>query len=477
MAVLEHLEPKLVFRYFEELCAIPHGSGHTKAISDYLVNFARKRGLAYHQDALGNVIIIKPATAGYENAEPVIVQGHMDMVCEKTAACRKDMSCEGLDLVCEGDVIYAKDTTLGGDDGIAVAMALALMDSADVAHPRLEAVFTVDEEVGMLGADGIDVMPLQGHTMINIDSEVEGVFTVSCAGGNNSRCVLPIEREDFESDYCRIEISGLIGGHSGVEIHKGRANADMLMGRVLYRAAKEIPLRLVSVAGGLKDNAIPVSCTAHVAGDMTAVEKICRAMEMAFRNEYRTTDPDITVTMTVAESAQPMDAESTQKAITLLTCLPNGIYAMSADIEGLVQTSLNLGVLTTTAEELSAAYCVRSSVESQKEMLVDRLRCLTEQLGGKLVTTGDYPGWQYRQDSPLRDLMARVFTEQYGKPPVVEAIHAGVECGLFAGKIADLDCVSIGPDLTDIHTPREKMYISSVQRVWQMLVEVLRLMK
>lgn len=478
MAVLGHLEPQSVFLFFEQICAIPHGSGNTKTISDWLVRFAQARGLEHVQDAWNNVIIIKKATAGYENAAPVILQGHMDMVCAEAPACKKDMAHEGLELAVEGDTVYAKGTTLGGDDGIAVAMALAVLDAHDLCHPRVEAVFTVDEETGMQGAMHLDTGILKGKRMLNLDSEVEGVFTVSCAGGNVSRCVLPVERADFSGAGFTISIDGLQGGHSGVEIHKGRANANVLLGRVLYALRQKTAFRIAAVEGGRKDNAIPVSARAAVvvAGE-EAVRTVCADMQASFRNEYRVTDPGVSVTVSAEPCGTPLDEASTGRAVCMLSCLPDGIQAMSADIPGLVQTSLNLGILTTEAQAVTASFCVRSSVASQKQMLVNRLHCLMTQLGGRLEVSGDYPGWEYRKESPLRELMTEVFTEQYGHAPKIEAIHAGVECGLFAGKIPGLDCVSFGPDLTDIHTFRERMHIASVGRTWALVTEVLRRMK
>ena len=405
MPILDHLEPRAVFSCFEQLCAIPHGSGNTKAISDYLVRFAAEHQLRCIQDAHNNVIIFAPGTPGYESAAPVILQGHMDMVCETAPDCTKDMAREGLDLFVDGDTIGARGTTLGGDDGIAVAMALAILAADDIPHPPLEVVITVDEEAGMLGAAALDASVLKGRTMLNLDSEDEGVLTVSCAGGNVSVCTLPVTRAPFSGTALTVTVGGLLGGHSGAEIDKGRGNANLLMGRVLYAVGAHTPLRLVSVAGGLKDNAIPRE---------------------------------------------------------------------SRDIPGLVQTSLNLGILTTDADTVQASFCVRSSVSTQKEMLVARLRCLMAQLGGTVAVSGDYPAWEYRKDSPLRERMVAVFREQYGRDPKVEAIHAGVECGLFAGKLPGLDCVSFGPDLTEIHTCRERMHIASVQRVWRYTLEVLR---
>ena len=478
MNVLTNLQPENVFRFFEEISAIPRGSRNTKAISDYLAAFAETRGLEHYQDALNNVIIIAPAAPGYENAEPVILQGHMDMVCEKAPDCAKDMEHEGLDLAVEGDCVYARGTTLGADDGIAVAMALAVLDDTALPRPRVEAVFTVDEEIGMGGAMGIDLSPLKGRRLINLDSEEEGIFTVGCAGGAGVCCTLPVRREAFDGTALDIAVTGLLGGHSGAEIDKGRANANMLMGRLLYALGKAADMRLVSVRGGLKDNAIPTASYASViVRDAETARAVCAAMEAAFRNEYRTTDAGISVTVTRGVHGAALDKAATERAITLLCCAPNGIQAMSAEIPGLVQTSLNLGILTTDRDGVHATFSVRSSIDSQKRMLIDRLTCMTEALGGAVTVEGDYPGWEYAPVSPLRELMREVFVEQYGREPVIAAIHAGLECGLLISKLPGLDCVSVGPDIDEIHTFREKLHIASTQRTWALLTETLKRMK
>lgn len=481
--MLEHLQPQRVFYYFEKMCEIPHGSGNTKQISDFCVDFAKEHNLEYHQDTDNNVIIIKEASAGYEKAEPVILQGHLDMVCEKTADCPKDMATEGLDVYVDGDEVRAKDTTLGGDNGIAVAMALAILEDDTLEHPRVEAVFTVDEEIGLLGAGSIDVSPLKGKTMINIDSEDEGIFTVSCAGGNTSDCRLPISTSDYEGTAYTLEITGCKGGHSGVEIDKGRANPNVLMGRLLQEIQRETSLQIVSVDGGLKDNAIPVQSKAVVvcpteAGE-GAVTQAVDCMQAVFANEYATADPDIKITLAKEDNAKVKvtDTALTDRIICMLTCMPNGIQSMSMDIDGLVQTSLNIGIVETREDYFRMSFCVRSSVDSEREMLNRRIGALIEQFGGTMKVEGDYPGWEYKKDSTLRELMIDVFKDQYGREPKVEAIHAGLECGMFAGKIPGLDCVSIGPDLNQIHTVRESMNIPSVQRVYAFVLEVLKRMK
>lgn len=478
MSVLDKLEPNDVFGYFEEICNIPHPSHHTDEISGYLVSFAKERGLFVIRDEANNVIIKKPASKGFENSDPVILQGHVDMVCEKAPDCDKDMFKEGLELAIDGDIVYAKGTTLGSDDGIAAAMMLALL-SGDYEHPPLECVFTVDEEVGMLGAEKLDVSPLSGKTMLNIDSEVEGVMTVGCAGGANVTCVMPVSREDFSGFGLNVCVGGLQGGHSGIEIDKQRANSNVLMGRVLDAISRETELRIASVNGGLKDNAIARETKAEIiVSDLAAANKAVVLMDAAFKNEYSVTDSDVFVSAAEAEIAEKAIRKDTSLSlVTMLLCLPDGIQEMSADIEGLVQTSLNFGILKTEENSVFAQFCVRSSIASQKEMLIRKIDRLVSSIGGKTEISGNYPGWQYKPQSPLRDLMIEVFAEQYGYAPKVEAIHAGLECGLFADKIQGLDCVSFGPDLKEIHTCRETMSISSVQRVWTMVLEVLKRLK
>ena len=481
MPVLSDLEPREVFSWFERLCAIPHGSHHTKAISDYLVAFARERSLACRQDAANNVVIRKAASTGYENAPVVMLQGHIDMVCEKDVDCGKDMETEGLDLFVDGDVIGARGTTLGGDDGIAVAMALAILDSSEIAHPALEAVFTVDEEIGMEGAQGLDFSQLSARRMLNIDSEDEGIFTVSCAGGASANVSVGLTMVPNAAPCAKLTVSGLIGGHSGQEINKGRANANILLGRVLDALVQKLPVRLVSAAGGRKDNAIPNAAEAVLAlaeADLPAAKQIVAACEADFRKEYAVADPGLRLTLEPAPAApQALTEEATLRVIRYLLLVPNGIAAMSMDIPGLVQTSCNLGIFHVADGVLTAVSSVRSSVASQKQMLLARFAALSQLLGGSLQVTGAYPAWEYRRESALREKMAAVYEQQTGRAPKIEAIHAGLECGLFAGQLPGLDCVSFGPDLVDIHTAREKMSISSVQRTWKFLLGVLEALK
>lgn len=482
MAVLSGIEPTAVFGYFEEICGIPHGSGNTKQISDYCVGFAKEHGFRYIQDNKNNVIIFKDGTPGYEESPPVIIQGHLDMVCEKTPDCSIDFEKDGLTLKVDNGIISAQGTTLGGDDGIAVAFALAILAADDIPHPPLEVVLTVDEEIGMYGAADLDCTQLQSRIMLNLDSEEEGILLVSCAGGVSATCHLPIRFEESGGIVATLKVLGLTGGHSGVEIDKGRANANQLLGRALNELSKKVPYALVSVYGGLKDNAIPREAAASMVialKDVSAATKVIEDFHKIFADEYRSADPELSLTISFGEEGklQAMDGDSKKRVIAALVNLPGGIQRMSNDIPGLVQTSLNMGILKTGEREVVMSFSVRSSVGSEKEELVSRLTNLIDLLGGTVECTGNYPAWEYKRDSKLRDIMIKIFEQQYGRKPAVEAIHAGLECGLFAGKLPGLDCVSFGPEMKDIHTTNESMNIASVQRTWDYVLEVLRNLK
>lgn len=482
MSVLEGLEPQAVFSYFEEISRIPRPSYHEKQISDYLVAFAKEHDLEYYRDDLWNVIMIKEATPGYENEEPVILQGHMDMVCEKEEDCDIDFEKEGLRLRVDGDLISAEGTTLGGDDGIAVAMILALFSDETLAHPRLEAVLTASEEVGMEGAKGIDLSMLKGHKLLNLDTEDEGVLLSSCAGGSTGLLDLAVKREEASlQDLCAdISISGLLGGHSGGEIHKERANANLLMGRLFLMMQETFDFRIVTLSGGKKQNAIPRQTTAKilVKGKNGAdLPSFVKKAEETVRKEYAITDPDIKITVregSLTPGEKATDADSTKRITGLLNALPCGIQSMNHAIEGLVKTSLNLGILVLEPEKLHLEYALRSSVGSERKFLEQRLLTVTEAFGGEGQITAEYPAWEFRADSPFREDAVAVFERMYGKKPKIEAIHAGVECGILAGKISGLDGISIGPDMQDIHTTEERLSISSSGRVYEYVKELLQ---
>ena len=467
MAVLDTLAPRRVFHYFEELCGIPHGSGNTKAISDFCMAFARQHGLDAEQDAYNNVLIRKPGSAGYETHPLVILQGHLDMVCEKEPERSIDFTRDGLELFLDGDWIGARGTTLGGDDGIAVAMGLAILEDDTLAHPPLEVLFTTDEETGMDGAVGLDASRLKGRTLINADSEEEGVLTVGCAGGARAELRIPVTREPVDAPCYTVTVDGLIGGHSGAEIHKGRLNANIVMGRFLQSLPEGF--RLVTLAGGLKDNAIPRQTVCVLAGDdpTAAASAFAAAAQIP-------ADPDLTITVAPAPAAKTaVTAADSRRVAEFLATVKNGVQAMSRHIEGLVETSLNLGVLELEEAALRATFSVRSSVGESKTALLADLEQTAAAFGGTYSSHGHYPAWEYREVSPLRDVMVAVYEEQTGEKPVVKAIHAGLECGLFSEKLPGLDAVSFGPRMRDIHTTRERLCISSTERTYAYLCRVL----
>ncbi len=475
MGILSGLKPERVFRFFEMICAVPHGSGNTRQISDLCVRFAEERGLRVRQDEYNNVVIWKEASPGYEQAPPVILQGHIDMVCASEPDCGIDMAKDGLRLFVDGDWVKAKKTSLGGDNGIAVAIIMAVLDDDSLRHPAIEAVFTSDEETGMDGAIGLDVSDLRGKNLVNLDSEKEGFLTVSCAGGVRVDCLFRAEREKTEpgDKLFRVTIEGLRGGHSGVEIDKGRASATQLMGRFLFRAEKETKLRIGRITGGSFTNVIPAFCSATLAvpaENAGRFEALCRENETMFRVEYATADPGLKMTAHAAEDGiDVLPTERTRDLLHMMLLSPYGVQAMSMDLPGLVQTSLNLGVIETDEEGVRLHYSVRSSLQSQKEMLVERLQALCDCFGGELSTHGSYPGWAFRKESQLRDRLARACTDVLGREPSVTATHGGLECGLFMEKIEGLDCVSLGPDLREVHSVCERLSIRSTERLYEIV--------
>ncbi len=468
--VLANLEPRNVLRFFEELCAIPHGSGNTAAASDWAVDFAKTRGLRHRRDEAGNVVIWKDASPGYEDHPAVMLQGHLDMVCVADAGVDHDFTREGLELTVDGDWLKARGTTLGGDDGIAVAMAMAVLDDDAIPHPPLEAVLTVDEEIGLLGATALDCSDLKSKYLLNIDSEAEGILTVGCAGGARCDLHLSLPAEDVSGDVFTLSVSGLPGGHSGAEIHKNIPNAN----RALAQCLIGLPgVRLISLHGGEQDNAIPGQAEARVllpagGADGADVEDLFRK---ALAGCSEAPNGSCTLREIGGGSCKALSPEDSRRALELILSAPNGVQAMEPDLPGQVRTSLNLGILRLEEGALRLTWSVRSSAAAEKEALVEKLKALSD--GASFTRRGDYPAWEYRKDSPLRDTMVAVFKEQYGREPKVETIHAGLECGILTAKMPDLDAVSFGPDLVDIHTPRERASISSLQRTWAYLVAVL----
>lgn len=482
MAVLEQIQPANVFQFFEELCEIPHGTYNTKEISDYCAAFAQKRNLEYFQDSLNNIIIKKPGTKGYENSAPVILQGHLDMVCEKRPGSAHDFKTDGLDLFIEDGYVKAKDTTLGGDDGIAVAMTLAVLDSTEIPHPPIEAVFTVDEETGMDGAQGLDMSILDGKTLINIDSEEEGILTTGCAGGFTCAVRIPFTKEEHPGTVIELNLHGLLGGHSGVEIDKQRGNAHKEMGRLLNSIQKEIPFFLISLSGGAKDNVIAMESKAKILvkdSDAQAVAQKASEMKDIWENEFLGEEPGLAIDINTEKTdcAIVMNEESTKRMISFLMLCPNGVQGFVRKLDNLVETSLNMGVVKTEEDAVKFSSLVRSSVESKKQQLKEQLSICAELVKGTVQINSEYPAWQYNPDSRLRKIMEETYEEMYGEKPVVCAIHAGLECGLFLGKRPELDCVSFGPNILDVHSFNERLEIKSVERSFDYLKKVLEKLK
>lgn len=483
MNILQNLEPKNVFKYFEEISQIPRGSGNEKAISDYLVSVAKKLNLEVIQDNALNVIIKKPGTKGYESSDTVILQGHMDMVCEKNKGTNHDFEKDPLKLRVIDDMVYATDTTLGSDNGIAVAYALAILESTDISHPPIEVLITTDEETGMSGAMAIAKEHVTGKILLNLDNEEEGHLLVSCAGGIRSKHVLNVNLEEAGdyNNFLHIAVRGLKGGHSGMEINKERGNSNKIMGRIL-KSLLTLDYKLVSINGGSKNNAIPREADAIIAlksDDLENAKGLINEWNPILINELKTQDPGINVS--ILENTEKIEKvfskECTEKAVNLLYLIPNGINTNSVEIKDLVESSTNLGVVTTNGTKVEFDSAIRSSVASLKDEIVLRSKTIAELIGAEFETTAGYPEWQYDSESKVRGICQDVYKRMYGKDAKIVAIHAGVECGLFNEKLGKLDMISFGPNLYDVHTPQEHMSITSVKNVWDYLLEVLKELK
>lgn len=476
MGILSKLTPQDVFTYFEALCRIPHGSGDMEKISSFCMEFAEKNGLWAKRDEANNVIIKKPGSFGYENVAPIILQGHLDMVCQKEESSSINFEQDGLDIFEDGEYIRAKGTTLGADNGIAVAMIMAILADKNLSHPPIEAVFTTDEEIGMIGAGKLDMSVLQGRRMLNIDSEDPAVVTVSCAGGSDFSACLPVNWENREGATVMLTVKGLRGGHSGVEINSGGVNANFLMGRLLYNVSKRCSFDIISIDGGDKGNAIPISCTAKVLTaqpeQLVTVFEECAAV---ICEEIKTREPDFVWQADIAGTGtvQVMDKAVSEKLMHTLLLAPNGVLEMSADIENLVETSLNMGILKTEKDAVSVLFALRSNKSTALSFLEEKLTVFFKAMDCAIKTGGHYPPWEYKNNSLLRDLYIEKYKEKKGTSPKVEAIHAGLECGVFAAAIPEFDCISIGPEMHDIHTVKERLSISSTKEIYEIICGML----
>jgi len=455
-----------VFNFFEEIAAIPHTSGNTAPIADYLTSFAKRRGLEYYRDGYDNVIIKKPATKGLEERDTVILQGHTDMVAAVEDGRETDMLKDSIKIIRNGDFLTADGTTLGGDDGIFVAYALAILDSDDIAHPNLEVLFTSDEETGLIGATGLDGALLKGRKLINIDSDMEGIFTVGCAGGMRVDVTLPYTQKEESDALYTITVSGLLGGHSGMEIDKGRENAIKLLGEIIAGSI------ISTVKGGNADNAIPRSATAVIKpASLSSLQKAAESIA----ERYRAKESGITVTVTEFSGKAPtFSSDDSLKIIDIIDKMPTGVYKMSDEIKDLPETSSNLGIISTDGGRVILSTSIRSSKNAEKLALRDRIKAISDEFSASLNEHSEYPAWEYKKDSSLRDAMVSVYEKTYGKAPEILVIHAGLECGIFSDKIDGLDCVSIGPDMFDIHTTEERLSIPSAIRVYEYLLALLK---
>ena len=480
MPKLENLNPQRVFYYFEKLSAVPRGSGNTEGIAEFCEDFAVQHNLRYIRDNADNVVIFKNSSVGYENSKPVILQGHLDMVCQKTEESTVDFEKDGLELCVDGDFVFANGTTLGADNGIAVAMILAILESDSIAHPPIEAVFTSDEEIGMIGAVKLDKSVLNGKQMINLDSEEDGTVTVSCAGGREFRVNIPIGYIAKQGTKLTFKLKGLKGGHSGVEIHKGRVNANLLAGRILNHIKNECVFDIISVNGGDKSNAITNNFTAELC--VYDAQKFCIKAEEYFnvvKNEICDREEDFTAEILINGDSEytVFNEETKNKIIFTLCCVPDGVIQMSAKIEGLVETSLNLGVLKTQNDNVVLHFSLRSNKQTSLDALEERLATFFASQNLAYETFGHYPPWEYKENSRLCEIYKQTYFEQCKKEPKVEAIHAGLECGVFAKAIKDFDCIAIGPALYDVHTVNEKLSISSTENLYNLMIEILKKLK
>lgn len=479
MKNISELKPEKVFDFFRQISEIPHGSGNTEQIAQYCLDFAKERNLKAVKDLGGNVIIYADGTNGYENSEPVIIQGHLDMVCEKTPDCTKDMEKEGLTLCTDGEYLWAEGTTLGGDDGIAIAYILALLDSDNIPHPPIEAVITRDEETGMYGAADFEAHLVKGKKILNIDSEEEGVLTVSCAGGITAHCEIPYEASKAEMNFAyEISVGGLTGGHSGADIHKNRKNASKVLGQLLGKLYNSVDFLISTIEGGGKTNVIPQNAKAILgcASDCSEIiTKIVDDFSKDFTLKNAENEPSAVFTVkAVSADCGYANETSTKMILEFFADAPDGVQSMSAEMEGIVQTSLNLGILAIGNSKIVADFLIRSNSADEKKFTAQKVADFTSKLGGTAELGSDYPAWEYREKSPLRDTMTAVYRDMYGKEPIVTAIHAGLECGIFSEKIADADIVSFGPDNENIHTPNERLNVASAERCWEYLKEVLK---
>lgn len=478
MSDIKEIEPERVFKWFYQINQIPRCSYDEKKISDFLLDFAQERDLEVYQDEVNNIIIKKPGTRGYENSDPIILQGHMDMVCVKGNTSDHDFTKDPIEMIVEGDLLRANDTTLGADDGIAVAYGLAILDAHDLKHPPLELLVTTNEESGMDGAHALKSDHLQGKVLLNIDSEEEGIFLVSCAGGVTKTSSFKLEKEVLDGEGLEVTISGLKGGHSGMEIIRQRANGIKLMARILDRSRKTSDLQIVRFTGGTKHNAIPSEARASfLSQDRDSLKKTIEEFSKELKEEYSLEDGGLSIEIKEVEAKEAYTKELTENLIDYIIMCPDGVQSMSKDIEGLVQSSLNNAIIKEKENSLEIITSIRSASNTALEEISTVLETIAKRTGGVMEEKGAYPAWQYDEDSKIRDKALKVYRDLFKEEAQVSAIHAGLECGILKEILPATDMISFGPNIYDVHTEKENISIQSVSNIWKFLLALLESLK
>lgn len=479
MAV-RNLEPKALWNHFADLNAVPRPSKKEARVIAFMLAFGRSLGLETIEDKIGNVVIKKPATAGMENRQTVVLQSHLDMVHQKNSDTNFDFDSQGIEMLVDGDWVKANGTTLGADNGIGVAAIMAILASTDIAHPALEAMFTIDEETGMTGAMEIDPKNFSGTILLNLDTEDDDELSIGCAGGIDTNTTYAYRQVDAVKDGKAFEISirGLLGGHSGMDIHRGRGNANKLMTRILYQGISRFPLGLNAFDGGSLRNAIPREATAVVVvpkENAASFEKFLADFKATLLAEYNSIEKALNISWKqVGTPAYVAEYEDTLKILNALYAVPNGVFRMSPDIEGLVETSSSLARVILKDGQFITQSLQRSSVESTKSDVANAIRAAFENMGAAVVQNGDYPGWQPNPNSPILTLMADLYRKRFQEEPNIKACHAGLECGILGKHFPAMDMISFGPNIRAAHSPDEKAQISSVQKFWGYLLEALQ---
>lgn len=478
--ILGKLKPTLLWDHFEELCRIPRPSRKEQKVAEYVISVAKRNNLESSVDDFGNIVIRKPATSGMENRQTVVLQGHLDMVAEKNSDVSHDFDNDPIQPYIDGEWVKAKGTTLGSDNGIGVAAALAVLESKDVEHGPLEALFTLDEETGLNGAQSLKSGFLKASILMNLDSEEMGALYIGCAGGKNTYSKYKFNPEDVPADSIALEVkvTGLKGGHSGLDINEGRGNAIKILSRLLWNLERKYYIRLAGISGGSKHNAIPRECFSVITLQKNMEKDVINYINnynTTVKKELATNEPGLKVESVKSEMpAKVMDTNNQSKLLNALYTIHHGVIAMSPDIEGLVETSTNLAVVTTEDSTVAITTSQRSSVESEKEDIADRVAALFRLAGGEVNQGDGYPGWKPNVNSPILGVLKNTYKELYGEMPEVKAIHAGLECGIINEKYPDMDMISFGPTITGAHSPDEQVNIKTVEQFWELLLKSLK---